>query len=58
MAGKDLSAAVPYSFQAHYVMGALIRHPDFGYGVVVADRGGNKIEVLFSAGAKTLVHGI
>ncbi len=57
MAGKDLSAALPYEFRTLYTLGALIRHPDFGYGVVVADKGSKKIDVLFSAGAKTLVHG-
>ncbi len=48
--------AVDYSFQAKFLLGALLRHASFGLGIVTADRGGNKIEVLFPAGPKILVH--
>jgi hypothetical protein len=34
-----------------------IVHPSFGEGVVQAVTGPSKIEVLFGAGSKTLVHG-
>jgi hypothetical protein len=48
--------AVDYSFQAKFLLGALLKHASFGVGIVTADRGGNKIEVLFPAGPKILVH--
>ena len=45
-----------YSFQAKFLLGALLKHATFGVGVVTADKGGNKIEVLFPTGSKILVH--
>ena len=48
--------AVPYSFAAKYFQGSVLNHITFGIGVVTADKGGNKIEVLFPTGAKVLVH--
>ena len=54
---RDLATAPRYSFQARYVTGALLKHPDFGVGVVTADKGSNKIEVSFQAGSKVLIHG-
>lgn len=48
--------AIDYSFQAKFLLGALLNHASFGVGIVTADRGGNKIEVLFPTGSKILVH--
>lgn len=48
--------ALPYSFQAKYFQGSVLNHTTFGLGIVTADKGGNKIEVLFPAGSKVLVH--
>lgn len=48
--------AVPYSFEAKFLMGTLLTHANFGVGIVMADKGGNKIEVLFPTGPKILVH--
>jgi hypothetical protein len=56
LAGRDPSAAVPYSPKVRFAAGALIHHPTFGLGVVQADRG-DKVDVAFRAGVKTLVHG-
>ncbi|MEI6806101.1 MAG: hypothetical protein WCK49_06295 [Myxococcaceae bacterium] len=47
---------VDYSFEAKFLMGALLKHDSFGVGIVTADKGGNKIEVLFPTGPKILVH--
>jgi hypothetical protein len=48
--------AVPYNFEEKFLMGTLLSHASFGVGIVTADKGGNKIEVLFEAGPKILVH--
>jgi hypothetical protein len=53
---RDTSRAPPYSPKDTYTANALLRHPNFGLGVV-ADVRGDKIEVAFKVGVKTLIHG-
>lgn len=47
----------PFRTTDTYEVGDRVVHADFGEGVVQAVRGPKKVEVLFEAGAKTLVHG-
>lgn len=49
----------PRSFRPSdtYQVGDRVVHAHFGEGVVQAVRGPTKVEVLFSGGARTLVHG-
>ena len=37
-------------------MGEMMEHTVFGLGVVTADKGSNKIEVLFEEGPKVMLH--
>lgn len=48
--------AIPYSTQGHFALGNVLNHSMFGVGIVSADKGGNKIEVIFPTGSKTLIH--
>ncbi|MES2503592.1 MAG: hypothetical protein V4534_01815 [Myxococcota bacterium] len=57
MENKDSAKAESYQFQTRYLVGSMLKHTDFGVGVVTADKGGNKIEVMFETGSKVLVHG-
>lgn len=52
----NTSAPKPYAMDALFAAGDLIEHTVFGRGIVEGDMGGNKIQVLFESGAKTLVH--
>lgn len=56
-AGRDPGSATPYSPKGKFAKGELIHHPTFGLGVVQVDRG-DKVDVAFRAGVKTLVHGL
>lgn len=56
-AGRDPGTATPYSPKHRFAKGELIHHPTFGIGVVQADRG-DKADIAFRAGVKTLVHGL
>jgi ATP-dependent DNA helicase DinG len=56
LAEKEVSAAKPYSMYDVFSQGDLIAHEAFGYGVVTTLQPDNKIEVLFKAGFKILVH--
>jgi hypothetical protein len=47
----------PFRISDTYEVGDRVVHADFGEGVVQAVRGPKKVEVLFAAGAKTLVQG-
>ena len=47
----------PFRTSDTYEVGERVVHASFGEGVVQAVRGPKKVEVLFGAGAKTLVHG-
>lgn len=55
--GKDMAVAKSYSTKDSYEPGDLMQHPSFGFGVTTAIKNGAKIEVLFEAGPKVLVHG-
>ena len=54
---KDLAIARSYSSKDRYLLGDVMEHPNFGIGVATAIKDGTKIEVLFEAGSKVLVHG-
>lgn len=47
----------PFRPSDTYQVGDRVVHAHFGEGVVQAVRGPQKVEVLFEAGPKTLVHG-
>src|SRR5215472_1031116 len=51
------AAAKHYSPQEIYEPGDVLQHPSFGLGVTTAVKEGSKIEVLFEAGSKLLIHG-
>jgi hypothetical protein len=55
--GKDMALAKPYSTKDNYTAGDVLDHPSFGVGVTTAIKDGTKIEVVFEAGIKVLVHG-
>jgi hypothetical protein len=55
--GKDMAAAKRYSPKDNYEPGDVMQHPNFGVGVAIAVKDGTKVEVLFDAGPKLLVHG-
>jgi hypothetical protein len=55
--GKDVTLAKRYSITENYALGDVLDHPSFGVGVTTAVREGAKIEVIFEAGVKILVHG-
>jgi hypothetical protein len=57
LAGKDLSAAQPYSPKSTYAVNDVVDHPTFGRGFVSALRDAGKIEVTFRSDVKVLVHG-
>jgi hypothetical protein len=54
--GKDVANAKPYSPKETYRVEDVMRHPNFGLGIVTAVRG-DKVEVSFKMTQKTLVHG-
>ncbi len=54
--GKDISLAKRYSTSDSYVLDDVVEHPSFGVGVTTTIKDGNKIEVVFENGMKTLVH--
>ena len=55
MEGKSDDLFAPFSVNATYAKGALITHPKFGKGVIVAVEG-LRVEVLFADGMKKLSH--
>lgn len=46
-----------YRPSEHYRAGDRVRHESFGEGVVQSVAGPHKVHVLFTSGAKTLIHG-
>ncbi|MDA0713299.1 MAG: hypothetical protein O2897_04855 [bacterium] len=54
--GRDAALAKKYSYKQHFGMGEMMEHTVFGLGVVTADKGSNKIEVLFEEGPKVMLH--
>ncbi len=56
LSGQDVSLAKRYSPKGTYVSGDVLDHSSFGVGVTTVIKAGSKIEVVFEAGVKTLVH--
>ena len=54
--GQDLSLAKRYSPTDSYALGDVVDHARFGVGLTTTVKAGNKIEVVFEDGVKTLVH--
>lgn len=50
---RDGASGRPYSIHESFRLDELVAHPSFGLGVVTGDRG-DKIDVLFREGARTL----
>jgi len=57
MQGRNPGNARAYAMTQTYKAGELLQHPLFGVGVVTADKGDGKVEVVFESGGKVLVHG-
>lgn len=57
VAGKSDADFTPYAVKTTYEAGALIKHPKFGNGVVVAVEA-QKIDVLFEIGERKLAHAL
>jgi len=55
--GRDQASARRYALTERFHTDDLVSHPSFGLGIVVAEKDGTKIDVLFSTGVKTLLHG-
>ena len=51
---KNPSQPVPYAMSSRFAMGALVEHPSFGLGMVLALTPPDKMEVLFREGIKAL----
>jgi hypothetical protein len=56
IADKPDAEFTPYAMTARFAKGALIAHPKFGKGLVVAVEATN-VQVLFQDGLKKLGHG-
>jgi hypothetical protein len=56
IAGRPLAGARRYAVSERYQAHELIRHSSFGVGVVLAEKEGNKVAVLFADGPRTLLH--
>lgn len=56
IADKADDAFAKYAISARFTKGALVMHPKFGKGIVVAVDS-NRVEVLFEEGVKKLGHG-
>ena len=56
MADHSPKEALPYSIKTKFVLGDKIEHPSFGLGFVESLLGPDKINILFKAGEKTLMH--
>jgi hypothetical protein len=54
--GTNSDVPKSYSPKDTYQQGDVLKHPNFGLGVTTAVKDGTKIEVLFEAGTKLLVH--
>lgn len=57
MKGRDPNDARRYSPKVRFNAGEVIDHPKFGTGVAVAIKDGDKLDVLFPDGPRTLIHG-
>lgn len=56
MRGRDPAKARRYAVSERFTPTELLDHPTFGIGVVTGVKDGNKIEVVFPDGSKTLIH--
>jgi hypothetical protein len=56
MRGRDISRAQRYKPTVTYAEGDVLSHPSFGLGLVTRVLDDGKLEVLFRAGSKVLVH--
>ena len=56
IAGRDATKARRYATSDRYRRNDVIQHPSFGLGVVVLEKEGNKVDVLFPDGSRTLMH--
>src|SRR5215510_255996 len=54
---KNVELAKVYSPKDRYELGDVLEHATFGRGIATAIKEGDKLEVLFESGSKTLVHG-
>jgi hypothetical protein len=57
MRGKDPAKARRYALVERFVVNELLRHPQFGLGVVRITKDHDKIEVVFADSVRTLIHG-
>ena len=57
LTGKDVSLAKRYSQTERYLLNDVVDHPTFGVGVTTTIKDGDKIEIVFESGMKTLIHG-
>jgi hypothetical protein len=53
--GKDISQPLRYQANQTFAKDNVIQHPSFGLGVVLEVRG-EKLDIMFNAGLKTLAH--
>lgn len=58
MQGRDLSRAKTYKPSSSFSKNEVLQHPKFGMGIVLAEKEGDKIDVAFNDGTKTLVHNL
>ncbi len=56
LSGRDISQPLRYGPAQTYAKDDVLDHPTFGLGLVMAVRG-EKLDVAFRAGVKTLAHG-
>jgi hypothetical protein len=56
MTGRDPANARRYSPKIAFSQHDLIQHPKFGLGIATALKDGNKLEILFPDGPRTLIH--
>lgn len=57
VAGKDMSSARQYQPSTRLELGALVRHPTFGTGIVARLLADDKVQIVFADAARVLVHG-
>lgn len=55
---KDLSNPIPYSPKTIFQVGDVLTHPKFGIGIVMGQKEGGKIIVIFQQSTNRLVHGL
>lgn len=58
MRQKHAGEMLNYSPKGQFAVGQVVKHPQFGMGIVEELKGPNKISVLFRVGEKLLVQGL